>query len=562
MKKEDNRKVLLSCKKEFIIKLVISILLVLLLLIIPIFYSYGIDYLTTSNFKMAYCTFLILGITSLIYRLIEIINQKAYYSLYSKLYKNYMNLGLENTNNNSLYSLSRFSLSEYSNILSEDFELLSEYYSTLVIRIVEILQFIFIIIYFFFINKVIGFITLFLSIINVSLLLYFNKFIAKTNEERKIRNDRRISVFQEIFLSIKEIKGFNIFNKLKKSINNDIDDYIFWNNKLNIDKYNLRQISLGIVDFFKIICLVYSVYLITKGYITIGVLTIVYSYYAKLSELFTSIISLNESLSNVKVSKKRIFKLFQYANNNYIDSDNNSVLGNIEFANVLYGNRENPYLNNVSFSINKNSLNILVGNFQNTVGIFYLLLKYNKKHSGNIYIDDKVIEEYNNENISNIIGYIMEKPIFFNKSIKDNLLLFDSNFENILSVCNYLGINDLILNLKDGYQTSIKSISSNSDLFYMLSFAKILLKKSRIILIEDIFPYLSKKYKEKIWNLLINLKNEHTIILITKDKKIITNKDIDNIYFFKENDFIISGNHLKNLQDSELYKNYYEKNIE
>ena len=53
-----------------------------------------------------------------------------------------MNLGLNKTFNNSLYSLSRFSLSEYSNIMSEDFEMVSDYYSTLVIRIVEIFEFI------------------------------------------------------------------------------------------------------------------------------------------------------------------------------------------------------------------------------------------------------------------------------------------------------------------------------------------------------------------------------------------------------------------------------------
>ena len=216
MNKDENKKILLLCKKEFIIKLIVSILLIGILLIIPIFYSYGIDYINESNFNKAYLIFLVLGLSLIIYRFLEIINQKSYYRLYSKLYKNYMNKGLEKTCNNSLYSLSRFSLSEYSSILSEDFELLSDYYSTLVIRIVEIFQFIYIIIYFFFINLVVGIITLVLSIIVITILFYFNKFIAITNENRRIKNDNRISIFQEIFLSIKEIKGFNILGKLKK----------------------------------------------------------------------------------------------------------------------------------------------------------------------------------------------------------------------------------------------------------------------------------------------------------------------------------------------------------
>lgn len=560
MTKDENRKILFLCKKEFIIKLIISILLIGILLVIPILYSYGIDYINDTNFNKAYLIFIILGITFIIYRILEIINQKSYYRLYSKLYKNYMNKGLEKTCNNSLYSLSRFSLSEYSSILSEDFELLSDYYSTLVIRIVEIFQFIYIIIYFFFINLTIGIITLLLSIFVISILFYFNKFIVNTNEKRRGLNDIRISLFQEIFLSIREIKGFNILNKLRNNIDNDIDNYINSNVKLNVDKYNLRQISLGIVDIFKIVCLIYSVYLIIDGKITIGILTIVYNYYTKLSEMFTSIILLNESISNVKVAKKRIYKLFQYAKDKIVlENDYNDVYGNIKFINVLYGNRKKPYLNNVTFSIKNNSLNVLNGDIKACKGIFDLLLKYNEKHSGEIYIDDIEIGNYSVNNISNIIGYIMEKPIFFNKSIKDNLMLFDSNFENIMSVCERLKINNKILELSEGYNTSIKSGSIDDDLYYMLSFAKIFLKKSRIILMEDIFDKLTRFYQDLVFNILINLKKEHTIILITKNKKIISSNEIDNIYFFKGNNLICKGKYQELYESNEVYHDYYKK---
>ena len=560
MSKDENKKILLLCKREFIIKLIISILLIGILLVIPIFYSYGIDYINESNFNKAYLIFIILGITFIIYRILEIINQKSYYRLYSKLYKNYMNKGIEKTCNNSLYSLSRFSLSEYSSILSEDFELLSDYYSTLVIRIVEIFQFVYIIIYFFFINKTIGIITLCLSIFVISMLFYFNKFIVITNEKRRGLNDIRISLFQEIFLSIKEIKGFNILKKLRNNIDYDIDNYIKSNIKLNVDKYNLRQISLGIVDIFKVICLIYSVYLIVNGKITIGVLTIVYNYYTKLSEMFTSIILLNESVSNVKVAKKRIYKLFQYAKDKKVlDNDYNDVEGNIKFIDVLYGNRKKPYLNNVSFNIVNKSFNVLNGDVKACKGVFDLLLKYNEKHSGEIYIDNVEIKDYTIDNISNIIGYIMEKPIFFNKSIKDNLMLFDNNFENIMSVCERLKINNKILELPDGYNTIIKSGIIDDDLLYMLSIAKIFLKNSRIILIEDIFDKLTRFYQDLVFNILLNLKKEHTIILITKNKKIISNENIDNIYFFNGNELDCFGNYQKLYNDSEMYRNYYEK---
>ena len=259
MSKEENRMILLLHKKKIIYKFVISVVLNVLLLIIPIYYSKIIDSLNNSNFNMGYYFLIIFGLLTIIYRIVEYYNQKAYFLLYLSLYKSYMNLGLTKTIKNSLYSLSRFSLSEYSNIMSEDFEMVSDYYSTLIIRIVEIMEFIYIVVYFFFLNNLIGIITLVATFLVTMVLFYFNKSIVKTNIERKLRNDQRISLFQEIFLSIRAIKGYNIIKNIKNRLNKIIDDYIKWHTKLNMNRFGLREITLGIMDLFKIGSLVIGI---------------------------------------------------------------------------------------------------------------------------------------------------------------------------------------------------------------------------------------------------------------------------------------------------------------
>lgn len=562
MSKEENKTILLNHKKEFILKFIISVILNVLLLTIPIYYSKTIDAISNTNFNEAYLMLIILGILTLFYRISEIFNQKSYYYLYMNLYKSYMNEGLKKTYNNSLYSLSRFSLSEYSNIMSEDFELLSDYYSTLVIRIVEIFQFIFIIIYFFFINLTIGYITLFGSIIVISLLIYFNKLISQTNLERKIRNDKRISLFQEIFLSLKTIKGFNIFKVIKNRVDNNISDYIKWHTKLNVDRYNLRQISLGIVDIFKVISLWIGITLIIKGYMTLGTITLIYSYYTKLSELFTSIIVLSESATNMKVAKKRIYKLFQYAKKREIDNSNyNDINGDIIFNNILYGNKMTPILKNVSFSISKNSFNILTGSMKNSEGVFDLLLRYNREHSGLILIDGIDINSYSIDNISEFIGFVMEYPNFFNTSIKDNLLIFDSNFENVINVCKELDIYNYIMNLPNGFETVLVDNASNidSDVKYMLAFTRVFLKKSKIILLNNVLDKVSRPISRKILKILEELKKEHTIIMITKDIKIMAKKYIDQVIMFAFGEVVGSGIHQELLKNNYKYKQLLKK---
>ena len=556
MDKNEKRKILFSHKGKFLWKFIISIILNVLLLVIPIYYSKLIDALNISDFNNAYLFIIIFGVLTIFYRISDYLNQKAYFNLYMALYKSFMNLGLNKTFNNSLYSLSRFSLSEYSNIMSEDFEFISDYYSTLVIRIVEILEFLYIIIYFFFINKTIGLITFLASILVIFLLFYFNKFISLTNIQRKERNDRRISIFQEIFLCIKTIKGFNIIRVIKNRLNIIVDDFIKWHIKLNMNRYGLREITLGIVDIFKIISLIIGIRLIISGNMTLGTITIIYSYYSKLSELFTSIIVLSESLNNKEVSENRVNKLFQYANNHEIDETNyNDILGNISFNNILYGNKMSPLLNDVSFDIEKNSLNIITGSIKSSEGIFDLLLRYNRAHNGNILIDNIDLNEYSRENISNIMGFVMEYPNFFNTSIRDNLLIFDNNFENIVSVCKYLEIDDYIMNLEAGYETILQDNASNinNDVKYLLALARLFLKKSKIILINNILDHVSKPVYSQILKIITELKDEHTIIMISRDLDIIKNKNVDKIIFLAYGKIVGIGKHNELIKSNNEY---------
>lgn len=545
MTKEENRKVLLKNKRWFLFKFLASLFIRTFLLIIPLYYSYLIDELTKGNYNAAYQMLIMFFVFTILYRITEVINQISYYKLYSNLYKTYLDLGFSKTCNNSLYSLSRFSLSEYSNIMSEDFETLSDYYTTLVIRVVEILEAIYIIIYFFTINVLIGYLTLLISLIILFILLFFNPKIAKTNQERKNRHDKRISLFQELLLSVREIKGFNIFNVAHERTKNTVDDYVKWNNKLNIDKYNLKQLSLGLIDVFQFIGLLIGIKMIISGNMTIGVLTIIYSYYTKLSNLFLSIITLFESRINVKVARIRIHKLFQYAMVNYTNEVVKAdIKGKITFQNVLYGNKQDPILNDVSFVIKPNTFNIITGlSGSGKTGILDLLLRYNRQHQGTILIDEENISNISSDKLSKIVSAVRKNPTFFNMSIKDNLSIFDSNFENIIYFCKLFGIHDYIMGLENGYDTILLNDATNinSDVKYVLAIIRVFLKKTKIMLFDEVFDYLSKDISTNILAFLKNLKNENTIIVITKNKNILKDEVVNQIILLDNNKVIGIG---------------------
>ena len=137
-----------EAKKEYSLKLLTSILIRGLLLIIPVLFSLAINYITNGRYDMAILMIIISIIITTLYRFCEGANQYAYYKLYNKLSNYYTSLAIEKTNDNSMYSLSRFDLGTYTNTVLSDVNVICSFLSALVIRVVQILEFLIIYIYF------------------------------------------------------------------------------------------------------------------------------------------------------------------------------------------------------------------------------------------------------------------------------------------------------------------------------------------------------------------------------------------------------------------------------
>ena len=85
MTKSENREVLKKNTKYFVLKFIVSLLLRGFLLVIPIYYSYGIDAITNGNYNVAYNMIIMFFVFAVLYRLSEVINQITYYKLYSNI---------------------------------------------------------------------------------------------------------------------------------------------------------------------------------------------------------------------------------------------------------------------------------------------------------------------------------------------------------------------------------------------------------------------------------------------------------------------------------------------
>lgn len=527
---KETKRILKKCSFEIILKFIISICYRGSLLIIPILWGKVVDYATAKNFDVSYkMIFFTVGLTA-IYYVCAGLNQLIYYLLYNKMYKLYSKLAYSSFINNSIHSLSRFKLSEFNNIINNDIDIIVAFFSDTIIKIVQILEFLIIYYYFYMIDVKIFIVTVIVSVLMIGVLFLSNKTNRRLNTKRKSALDKKTAMTHEVFNTVKEIKGFYVFKSVNERVKEKCSNYLKEHAKFNTFSTIVKNIVLAIIEVVRYVLAAYGVYLFSVGKMEIGTILVIYSYYGKITENYNIIGTLTTGIEDTKVSLKRLNKLIEYRSDNDLSDyvDKKDYVGKIKFENVLYGNKKDPILNDVSFVINQNTISVITGpTGSGKTGVLDLLMKMNRKHKGNIFIDDVPYEKINDDTFYNLISLVRKEPNFFDLSIKDNLMLVGGNFKEVKKVCQSLGIHDEIMSLKDGYDTDINSSSSKVSLNLKrgIAIARVILKDSKIIMFDEIIDTLESDLQEKTLNLLEEKKKDHTIIIISREDNILEKAD-------------------------------------
>ena len=514
---------------EYFLKFFTSIIIRGILLVIPILFSQVINFVTDKEYNEAVILIIVSIAITLIYRLFEGFNQMAYYKLYNKLFKYYNTLALSKTVDNSLFSLSRFTSSAYSNIVIADVDIISGFFTAGVIRVVQIIEFVIIYSYFLSLDIYIFISALLISLIMLIISIKSGNKVQELNEKRKSALDIMSASTFDFITGIKEIKSYHIFDEVFGLTHRDVEKYLKANGKYNV-KFNFNNhMFLYVFEAFRLLTVLYGLFLVKDGYFAVGTLLLIYNYYQKIIDNFNTILTINVEYRNLMVSLNRFYKLVEYSKNKKkgLIVDKNHVKGSIEFKDVLYGFRDNPTLNKASMSIDSNSITVLTGRDEAAQnGIFDLLLKLNRQHEGTVKIGDIDIEEIDDESYYNIISSVRRQNMFFDVSIKENFTMINGDFNRVQDVCKRIGLEEKLLKLPKGYDTVLTETTPISQSTKkLIVIARLLLKESKILLIDDIINALDSEHEKKVLDLLTEMKQNHTIVIISNSKEIIARAD-------------------------------------
>lgn len=372
--------------------------------------------------------------------------------------------------------------------------------------------------------------------------------------------DKLIGMLGQTLNGIKEIKTSNI----KPSLNRKYDGLRkMWANKyMERRKYVIaHNVLLKFIMYLsKIILYILSMYLLFNGKVTIGIIILLINYF---DNIFTYSIKLVEDMSKVReynISLERVYNLLDKNCTNSFGSINcGNINGHIEFKNVSFAYNGVSTIKNISFDAKPGEITVITGKTgSGKTTIFNILLRLYKPSCGCVLIDSTKIEEYKKDTYYKNVAVVNQESFLFNMSIKDNLKMACKDEKKQIEICKKVGIHELIQSMPKGYDTILTENAANlsGGQKRLLSLAKTLLTDSKILLFDEVTSSLDIKTTNKIISILKELKDSHTVIIITHKKEVM--KISDEIILLSKGRIVGKGaykNLLKNNHFDKLVKN-------
>lgn len=372
--------------------------------------------------------------------------------------------------------------------------------------------------------------------------------------------DKLIGMLGQTLNGIKEIKTSNI----KPSLNRKYDGLRkMWANKyMEKRKYVIaHNVLLKFIMYLsKIALYILSMYLLFNGKVTIGIIILLINYF---DNIFTYSIKLVEDMSKVReynISLERVYNLLDKNCTNSFGSINcGNINGHIEFKNVSFAYNGVSTIKNISFDAKPGEITVITGKTgSGKTTIFNILLRLYKPSCGCVLIDSTKIEEYKKDTYYKNVAVVNQESFLFNMSIKDNLKMACKDEKKQIEICKKVGIHELIQSMPKRYDTILTENAANlsGGQKRLLSLAKTLLTDSKILLFDEVTSSLDIKTTNKIISILKELKDSHTVIIITHKKEVM--KISDEIILLSKGRIVGKGtykNLLKNNHFDKLVKN-------
>jgi subfamily B ATP-binding cassette protein MsbA len=227
-------------------------------------------------------------------------------------------------------------------------------------------------------------------------------------------------------------------------------------------------------------------------------------------------------------------------------------------------NEDNEVLKNINFEISGGKMTALVGHSGSGKStLLNLIPRIYDSTSGDIFIDGQSIKKVNLDSLRKQISIVDQNTTLFDDTVYNNIKYAkpDTSEKEIYKAAELSMCLDFINNLEKKFETIIgeNGVKLSGGEKQRLSIARAFLKNSKIILLDEATSSLDSDTEDKIQKALNILTSNKTTVVIAHRLSTILNSD--KIYVMDKGAVVDSGKHEELLKDSEIYKNFYNRQI-
>ncbi len=398
-----------------------------------------------------------------------------------------------------------------------------------------------------------------------------------------------LTPFLLIFLYIVAKKGAGIFLRVQKRLDklnrfiqqnleavrlikaNDRAD--FENNKFFKVARNLKNDTVGglrlmesilpvlliIMNTSLLLVIWASSDLLSTGNVQIGEVVAVINYGLRMQGGFSMFAFIIIAYSRSKASSERMNEVLDspVVENNNDAINKEAKAGSVAFEDVSfkYPGSTRYVLKDISFEVAENEkLVIMGGTGSGKSTLISLIPRMYDVVEGRVRVNGIDVQDWNEEDLRQTIGYVPQSAILFSGSIYENLLWGDDEalHADIVASTEKAQIHESIKDFDHQYKTIVgqRGVTLSGGQKQRLSIARALVRRPSILILDDSTSALDIKTESALWSALDG--EEATRIVITQ--KIVTAKTADRVILLDDGRISAIGSHDELIEKSELYR--------
>ncbi len=280
-----------------------------------------------------------------------------------------------------------------------------------------------------------------------------------------------------------------------------------------------------------------------------------------------SLATLNMGIYQGISAAKRLLPIIEDENKDtYIDKHLVINEGNIKFEDITFRYSESMehVLDKINLNIGSAEMTALVGHSgAGKSTILNLIPRFYDPIKGKIYIDNQAIDEFSIKSLRKDISLVSQDITLFDDTIKNNIKYskLDASDGEIFEAAKQSNCDEFIGKMANGYDTLIgeNGVKLSGGEKQRLSIARAMLKKSKIILLDEATSSLDSETEEKIQKAINHLIKGRTTIVIAHRLSTVINSN--KIYVIENGKVIGEGKHEELLTSSDIYKKFYQKQL-